>query len=121
MYNIEKMVVFQAADKSGKILADSRETASEARRRAVLKSLGMKAFKPREWPEIQRKFLEKVGPMRIVKQTSYRAHGDGKPIAEPREIMADAKADVDKAIKDKAPKTGRAGHPTAQAPKEGDS
>lgn len=120
MFNIVLEVKFQAFDKDGKPLADPSDTSARSRKRAVLKVLGIKAFKPLEWAAAQKECLKKVGPMRIAKKTTYRAHENKKPIAEARDTRADAKADIAKATT-KAPEADKAPPSPARVPKQGDS
>lgn len=124
MFNIVEKTKHEALDRDGKSLADPAASSAEARKRAVLRSLGKKSFKPREWSELQNKVLEKVGPMRIGKKTTYRAMCDGKPMAEARKTRAAAKADVTKAIEQKLAKADKAPPPSESAKaskKEGES
>lgn len=106
MFNIVAETKYQAVNKDRKGLADPSDTSAQARKRAVLKVLGNKAFKPLEWAEAQEECRKKAGPMSIVKTTTYFAHEDGKPIAEAKETREGAKSDVSEAMKKNAPKAG---------------
>lgn len=117
MFTIVVETNYQALDKAGNSLTDPSASSAEARKRAVLKALGMKAFIPSKWAEAQGAFRKNFGPMRIVKETVYCAHEDGKPIGEPRDQREAAKADVAKAIEKKVAKADKPRAPK----KEGES